>query len=80
MTESLIKISIKEVVGNLVRFDYYNDGSRGLLDKPHRPKCKHAKFRLPSGKAKYEVFGGDDTPEAILKAVSKKYSNYKFTL
>lgn len=78
--EAKIEITIKSLIGNKVKYDYYNDGSRGLLKKPYRPKCKHAKFRLPSGKAKYEVFGWDDTDEEILKAVSKKYSNLKFKL
>lgn len=75
-----IELKITSHVGNLVRFDYNNDGSRDLLDKPYRPKWKHAKFRLPSGKPKLEVFGDNVTDEMILDAVSKRYSNFKFTL
>lgn len=75
-----VELKITSHVGNLVSFDYYNDGSRGLLDKPYRPRWKHAKFRLPSGKLKCEVFGNDITNEMILQVVSKKYSNFKFRL
>jgi hypothetical protein len=76
----MIQIQIKAWVGNLVRFDYYNDGGRGLLDKPYRPKGKNAHFKLPNGKKKVEYFPNDYTDTEILNAVSKKYSNFKFTL
>jgi len=75
-----IEIEIKEWVGNLVRFDHYNDGSKGLLDKPYRPKGKNAHFRLPTGKKKVEYFSDGLSDEDVLKAVSKKYSNFKFKL
>jgi hypothetical protein len=75
---TVIEVTITNHVGNLVRYDYYNDGSRGLLDVPYRPRYKHAKFRLPSGKPKCERFGNDLTDELILQVLSKKYSNFKF--
>jgi len=75
-----IVITIKKCVGNKVKYDYNNDGTRDKLSQPYRPMWKNAKFRLPSGKPKCEVFGYDEPDEEILKAISKKYSNYKFSI
>ncbi len=76
----LVEVTIKAWTGNMVRFDYNNDGSRDLLDVPYRERGKNAHFRLPTGKKKVEYFHSDLTDEMILLAISKKYSNFKFTL
>ena len=75
-----VEISIKCWVGNKVKYDYNNDGSRDKLDAPYRMKGKNAHFKLPTGKKKVEYFHADLTDEMILKAVSLKYSNFKFKL
>lgn len=76
----VILISIKKCSGNLVKYDYGNDGERWKLDKPYRPKWLSIKFRTPSGKPKHERFEVDFTPNEILEILSKKYSNFSFQL
>ena len=80
LTDKIITITIKKCVGNLVTQEVYNDGLKYPIDKPYRPRWQNAKFRLPGGKPKLEVFSNDRTPEEILTAVQKKYSNLKFKL
>lgn len=49
-------------------------------------KYRHAKFRFPpsnrspKGKPKCVQFGGDDSDEMILTAISKKFQPFKFKL
>lgn len=60
-------------------YDYYGDRTRAEGYGGYY-YYQHAKFRLPSGKPKYEKFSDGVTSEEILAAIQKKYSNFKFVL
>jgi hypothetical protein len=80
MEKDIIEVKVSEHQGNLVRYDYNNDGSRDKLRVPYREQWKSAKFRLPSGKPKNEVFDMSMTDDLILEFIEKKYRNLKFKL
>jgi hypothetical protein len=75
-----ITINIKRWLGDWVRFERYNDGLRYPIDEPYQKKGSTARFVLPTGKKKTEMFSYESTNEEILAAIQKKYSNFKFTL
>jgi hypothetical protein len=80
MPKEVLTITIKRWVGNLVKYERYNDGLRYPLDQPYREKGASAKFRLPSGKGKTEIFAYDATNEQILEGMKRRYSNFDFVL
>ncbi len=75
-----VEIKIKAWVGNTIRFDYCNDGTRLLLDKPYQHAGKNAHFILPNGKKRVEYFSAESTNEDILIHIARKYSNFEFKL
>lgn len=80
MITVLIEITIKHCVGNKVKYERDNEGLRERLPQSYRPKWINAKFRLPSGKPKLEMFSDGTSAEQILAVIQKKYSNYKFVI
>ena len=78
--ELALGITIKHCVGNLVNYERDNEGLRDKLAQPYRPKWINAKFRLPSGKPKLEMFKEGTSDDEILSAIQKKYTNYKFII
>jgi hypothetical protein len=78
-TQGWISVEISQHIGNVVKYEVNNEGTKDPVT-PFRRRWKHAKFKLPSGKKKCEVFPYDKTPEEILSAVQKTYSNFKFKL
>lgn len=72
-----IEVAIVVKKGSLIKYERDNEGLRERLDKPYRKIWKAAKFRLPSGKPKNEIFPVDWSDEDIMAAVKKKYSNFR---
>ncbi len=72
-----IEVTIKRVVGSLIKYERDNEGLRDKLEVPYRKKWANAKFTLPSGKKKCEEFGYEQADEEIISMLNKRYSNFR---
>ena len=79
-SKPLIKISIKRWLGNWVKYERDNEGLRDKLDEPYQKKGSTVRFTLPTGKKKTEIYPYEFTDEQLLKAIQKRYSNFRFQL
>lgn len=75
-----IEITVLRTKGNLVKYERDNEGCRVKLDTPYRNAMTHAKFTLPNGKKKMEVFSIHTPAQHIVWEVQRKYSNFKFKI